>query len=454
MKRLIIVWVLISPFLMGALCSVNVQPHQISRAERRATAFAAGEYPDQIISQILYVTPFATPTPTISPTQEINVSAIDGGIVNPNTDASSPRGDGSTSNDGSNNGSPGVGDPPPANPPPPPPVAPPTAAPTQAVTPDAPPVQPTPQSTSAPPPPPSQPADPPAPDNDDDNNDNDNGDGNNPSIPEPTDSPATSAPGTATSVPATATPEPTTPPTTEPSATPEPVIPGLSFSQEIYQADEADGQRLITVLLDQATSQSVEVDYTTADGSAVANFDYTSVNGRLVFTVGQTATTFAVPITDNETDDPDVETVQLFLSNPLNSVINREQAMLEINDNDALPTLQFSAAQFSVQENQTSLLTVTLSHPSGKYISVNYDLIRASSVTNAVAGVDYHPFNFGSLGFAPDATGNTPTVVTMIWSELIADPATEPAKTVGFELLNLSNATLGPISTTVLTIRD
>ena len=59
---------------------------------------------------------------------------------------------------------------------------------------------------------------------------------------------------------------------------------------------------LVPVLLGgpagQASTSTVTVNYTTANGTATAGADYTAVNGTLTFAPGQTVKNIVVPILD------------------------------------------------------------------------------------------------------------------------------------------------------------
>lgn len=70
-----------------------------------------------------------------------------------------------------------------------------------------------------------------------------------------------------------------------------------------------------TVTLAPAASETVTVDYATADGTATQPADYTATTGTLSFTAGETTKTVSVPIVDDTTPD-NGETFTLTLSNP------------------------------------------------------------------------------------------------------------------------------------------
>jgi hypothetical protein len=79
------------------------------------------------------------------------------------------------------------------------------------------------------------------------------------------------------------------------------------------------------------------VDYATSGGTAEAGQDYKPINDTLTFAPGETSKTFAVPIINDSTDEPD-ETVNLTLSAAMNSNGTPTNAILTIVDDDeALP---------------------------------------------------------------------------------------------------------------------
>src|SRR5262249_44061260 len=89
----------------------------------------------------------------------------------------------------------------------------------------------------------------------------------------------------------------------------------FQFSLDTYNANEFDGQALITVLRAGGTRGEVQVDYLTSDGTALAGQDYLGAAGTLVFPEGEVKKTFAVPILQDADIEP-TETVNLALSNP------------------------------------------------------------------------------------------------------------------------------------------
>ena len=111
----------------------------------------------------------------------------------------------------------------------------------------------------------------------------------------------------------------------------------LSFSQSEYTVREDGGSGTITVIRTGRTGGTVEVDYATSDGTAVAGEDYLPASGTFTFTDGETVKIFTIDIINNTDPDGD-KTVALLLSNPrYNNAALRPpfSAELRIIDDDA-----------------------------------------------------------------------------------------------------------------------
>lgn len=418
--KIFITSAIISILYLGVMCAITVQPSSLSEAELRATALATGQYFDPITAEILYVTPFATLTPTA-------IAA-----------STSPAADKPVDEEDSSNNNPPIAQLPTQLPPtlaptivlPTATAIPPTVAPTSTSIPATATPAPTrmiPPAERLPTLPPSNANNPPGNVSNDDDDDDDDSEGG-----QPRPSPAPDQP------------------------TPIPNIPKIAFSQPVYQVVESELSKLITVNLNGPINQAVAINYTIIEETATEKFDYQAVTGQLTFTPNQNQATFSVPIIDDNTDDPITETARLILSQGATPVnFTRQTATLEIMDNDSPPTLQFSHAAFSVIENQPSHLTVTLSHPSGQLVSVGYGLFNQPAPPQPASPTeDYQDLSFGLLNFGPDHTGNSPTTITFTWSSLVDDQTVEPPEQLSFKLKPPFNATLGQLTTTTLTIFD
>ncbi len=89
-----------------------------------------------------------------------------------------------------------------------------------------------------------------------------------------------------------------------------------------------------TVTLSNASSQTVTVNFATANGTAVAGSDYTARSGTLTFSPGSTTQTVAITITGDSTRESS-ETLFLNLSGAsATATIADAQGMGTIIDND------------------------------------------------------------------------------------------------------------------------
>ncbi|MDJ1173777.1 Ig-like domain-containing protein [Roseofilum capinflatum] len=111
--------------------------------------------------------------------------------------------------------------------------------------------------------------------------------------------------------------------------------PNLSINDVTVNEDA--GTLAFTVSLDAASAQEITVDYATADGTATAGSDYTSINGTLTFAAGETSQEITVTITDDSLDETN-ETFTVDLSSANNATISDAQGVGTITDNDVAVT--------------------------------------------------------------------------------------------------------------------
>jgi hypothetical protein len=122
------------------------------------------------------------------------------------------------------------------------------------------------------------------------------------------------------------------------TATAQILAPGSTASQlSIGDAtgSESIGSMPVVVTLAPAASGPVSVAYATADGSATAGNDYTTVSGTLTFAPGETSKTINVPII-NDSIPERTKTFVVTLSNASGASLLRSQATVTILDDDAL----------------------------------------------------------------------------------------------------------------------
>ena len=100
--------------------------------------------------------------------------------------------------------------------------------------------------------------------------------------------------------------------------------------------EEADATLEFAVMLNRAASETVTVDFATADGSAQAGQDYTAANGTLTFAPGETRKTVSVALLDDAHDEGE-ENLTLTLSNASGARIADATATGTIENFDLLP---------------------------------------------------------------------------------------------------------------------
>ena len=132
-------------------------------------------------------------------------------------------------------------------------------------------------------------------------------------------------------------------PAPAPTPEPEPLpLPSLSISDVVvtegvddFAADPA-AQVGFRVVLAEASSESVTVQYATQDGTAIAGADYTATSGTLTFAPGETEKFIGVAIADDATVESS-ETFTLELSAAEGATLATNQASGTILDNDMAP---------------------------------------------------------------------------------------------------------------------
>ncbi len=160
-----------------------------------------------------------------------------------------------------------------------------------------------------------------------------------------------------------------------------------------------------TVSLSAASGRTVSVAYTTANATASAGSDYSSVSGTLTLAAGTTSQTVAVPVLGDTQDELD-ETFTLNLSGAQNATIADAQGVGTVDDDDG-PLVSVGSA--SVAEGNAGTVaasfTVSLSASSVQNVVVAY----ATANGTATSGGDY-AVTSGSLTFSPGTTSLPVTV--------------------------------------------
>jgi hypothetical protein len=190
---------------------------------------------------------------------------------------------------------------------------------------------------------------------------------------------------------------------------------------------------VFTVTLSPVSSQTVMVDFATADGTAVAGSDYVAASDTVIFNPGQSTQFISVLVNGDNDDEPD-ETFSLTLSNATNADVIDGLAVATIIDDDGLSSLAIADATTDEGNSGSSsaLFVVSLSPAPASTVTVEFTTVDGT----AVAGSDYEATS-GTLTFTPGQTSQT--IPVTIYGDLVDEGASE---SFTLQLSNATNANL------------
>ncbi len=232
--------------------------------------------------------------------------------------------------------------------------------------------------------------------------------------------------------------------------------PTLGFSSGAYTVKTIQGTAVVTVKRSAPLTGTVKVNYATSPGPGtnVGGPDYTDVAGTLTFAPHVSVGRFAVPIVKDPLVDPD-ETVNLMLSSPTWSLGTAAvdpvlgTSLLTITNPNTTPTIQFSAATYTVGEaGLKALISARRTGDRVGTVTVDY---AATGGTATNGGVDY-TLSPGTLTFLPNQVTRTFSI------PIVNDTLVEGTETVQLHLSNATwsggTAVVGPLGTATLDILD
>ncbi len=191
------------------------------------------------------------------------------------------------------------------------------------------------------------------------------------------------------------------------------------------------GTQIVMFTISRTGTAAFSLDYSTANGSAIAGSDYDPASGTLTFADGQMSQTVTVTINGDVNFEPD-ETFFLNLTNATNGgVIVDGQGLGTITNDDSLPPVgDISVSDVTITEGNsgTQTVTFTISRTGTSAFTVDYSTVNGS----ASAGSDYVAAS-GTLIFSEGQT--TQTVTITVNGDLIF----EPNETFFLNLANPSN---------------
>ena len=201
-----------------------------------------------------------------------------------------------------------------------------------------------------------------------------------------------------------------------------------------------------TIKLSTVSQRSVEVAYSTADGTATAGEDYRRVvDGSVTFAPGETSRTFAVQILDDEVAEvAETFTVSLAVVDVGTVTLGSQStATVTVTDNEGEPAVSITDATAS-EGAAVIRFEVALSASSSQPVSVDYATVDRT----ATAGEDYETAR-DTLTLDPGQTAATIEV------QLIVDADIEQPETFEITLDNPTNARVSlSAGTATGTIRD
>ncbi|MCP4712225.1 MAG: sodium:calcium exchanger, partial [Planctomycetes bacterium] len=129
---------------------------------------------------------------------------------------------------------------------------------------------------------------------------------------------------------------------------------------------------IFTVSLSGKSGKTITVNYTTADGTAKSEQDYTATNGSLTFAPGEITKPVYVSITGDALDENNTEKFYVNLSGPKNATFSDAQGTGNIIDDEILPSLSINDVQVTEGDSGTvvATFTVNLNTPSGRSVKV------------------------------------------------------------------------------------
>jgi subtilisin family serine protease len=181
-------------------------------------------------------------------------------------------------------------------------------------------------------------------------------------------------------------------------------LPALAISDVTVKEGNSGAKNAVFKLrLSAPSGRDVAVSYATASGSALAETDFISTNGVLIFPAGKVAQKITVKVPGDALQESNL-TFFVNLSDPVNVTLADDQGVGTIVNNDKPPKLFISDATVAEGDDGTTnaLLTVRLFPASGLTVTVVFETTNSM----ATGGTDFITTN-GLVEFAPGETNQT-----------------------------------------------
>jgi hypothetical protein len=211
-------------------------------------------------------------------------------------------------------------------------------------------------------------------------------------------------------------------------------LPTVQFARTAAEGPESTTSVTVGVVLSEASTAVVAVEYRVTGGTATPGEDFTLPDGSVTFQPGETVKTIPLTIIDDLIEEDD-ETIVITLSNAANAVLGKNTTYTyTILDNDTVSVSFTSETSSKVESISPCTLEVQLSKAAQQTVTVNY----AVSGTALGNGVDY-ALPDGTLTFKPGETSQKIVI------DINDNSIQEPDRTIIVTLTKPSNAKLGKI---------
>jgi Ca2+-binding RTX toxin-like protein len=155
----------------------------------------------------------------------------------------------------------------------------------------------------------------------------------------------------------------------------------LSANQTIVEGNTNPQNVSYTVTLSRTSSQTITVQYATANGTAIGGSDYTSTSGTLTFNPGVTSQVINIPILNDSLNEAN-ETFSLTLNSPTNASLGTSQTVT------TTITDTLSAAATTTLPTNVENLTLTGTAAINGTGNANNNVFQGNSANNTLTGLN------------------------------------------------------------------
>ncbi len=199
----------------------------------------------------------------------------------------------------------------------------------------------------------------------------------------------------------------------------------------------------VTIRLSNPSSETITLAYSTQDGTARRDEDYSAIAGSLTFAPGETQAILSLTVIGDLVNEEE-ERFNIVLSNPVNTTLGTSLATVTLLNDDALP--QLTIRDITVLEGDSGTQNAVFELQVNGFTSAPITLDYATQDGSATAE-DYTP----SQGQLTLPAGETTAFVTV---SVIGDRAFEGDETFSLALTNIVNADPAPVVGTATLVND